>query len=122
MSDGDWKDGKGEYNIDPALIKKWFELPHNEEISITLPRVALDALYVAIERPYFMAASITNYIIAQNEGDEEEADKAYNEIKDSAVYGLNFLKHYQTVLMARATDTQLDPDGRVIEEDDSDGE
>ena len=69
-----------------------------------------------------MAASITNYIIAQNEGDEEEADKAYNEIKDSAVYGLNFLKHYQTVLMARATDTQLDPDGRVIEEDDSDGE
>jgi len=69
-----------------------------------------------------MAASITNYIIAQNMGNEEEADKAYNEIKESAVSGLNFLKHFQTVLMARATETSLDPDGRVIEGDGSNGE
>ncbi|WP_345907900.1 hypothetical protein, partial [Sphingomonas sp. UBA4815] len=122
MTDESWKDGSGQFHIDTALIEKWFEIPADQAVEIELPRVSLDMLYVAIEKPYFALAALVRAMNAQRAGDQLEIDAAFVDLQAEVNNGLNSLKHFQTIIMATATNTPLDNNGRVIERGDSNGE
>ena len=99
--------------IDPALIQRWFAIGPAEAIDIELPRASLDMLYIAIERSYFALAQAVEMVTAQHRGDAVARDSALDQIKADVVQGLNSLRRFQTIVMASATKSRLDDNGKV---------
>jgi len=104
---------EAELTIDPALIDRWFSLPPTQALDIELPRVSLDMLYIAIERSYFALAQAVEMVTAQQRGEVEPRDIAFAQMKADVAKGLNSLRRFQTIIMASATNSHLDADGKV---------
>lgn len=99
--------------IDPTLIERWFAIGPAEAVDIELPRASLDMLYVAIERSYFALAQAVEMVTAQHRGDTAGRDLALDQMKADVVQGLNSLRRFQTIVMASATKSRLDENGKV---------
>lgn len=104
---------EAELTIDPALIDRWFSLAPTQALDIELPRASMDMLYVAIERSYFAIAQAVEMVTAQQRGEVGPRDIAFAQMKADVAKGLNSLRRFQTVIMASATNSHLDADGKV---------
>lgn len=102
-----------EMAIDKVLIEKWFEIEPATPLDMPIPRIAMDLLYVAVEKPYFATANLVEMITADHRGDLKTRDTALDALKGDLLQGINALRQFQSIIMANATGLHLDKDWRV---------
>lgn len=110
-----------EFLIDPALVERWFALDPVTPLDKPLPRVAADMHYRAIENLYTSQIEILGSLIEVTNGKSADLGSRIASISKKLIDGINALRHFQSVVMAEATETRLDADWRV-KTDQNDGE
>lgn len=104
-----------EFIIQQELIDKWFSIPAADTIKVDMPRVMFDTLYQGIEKSYLSQMDLINAIISLASGDGTGVKHHGLLASGKIVAGVNALRHFQTLLMAMATQTEIDDKLQIME-------
>lgn len=111
-----------EYQIDPELVRRWFEIPPTSPIAFEGKRVSFDMLYSAIDGVIATQIRMMSAMVDSPMEKTEAFAKQITEIGNGIIGSLNHLRHFQTIVMQEATGSTLNDKGRVETGDDSNGQ